>query len=693
MLQIMLLGGVAVTDDSKTIAIGGLKDRALLAYLASNPGTPIPRTKLASLLWNDVPERQGRDSLKQSVWRLRRALGSSAAAAFHADRQTLVLDRELTNVDASKFCGLLAGGEDHCREEAIALYRGEFLEGLDIRSAAFEDWVLVERQRLRHLACETMAALIEQQSKEGRRDRAAKTAQQLLALEPLHEGACRALMRSHAERAQRSQALKLFETLRQRLREEIGVRPEPETVALYEAIRGGALIAKDDRSAELDLEPKPTIAVLPFSGIGNDPEQDYFAAGLTEDVVTDLSRISGLVVVSRHKVPDTTQGLDAKDPARRLDVCYLLEGSVRKAGERMRINVQLRDGASGAHVWAARYDREMSDIFSVQDEIARSVAEVLHVRLLPHELTSITERPTNSPEAYELYLLARSFYLRGINRGSLRIARDLFAKARELDPLYARAYASIAICEYYLSMSDPTASLESMMSNSQRALELSPGLADAHAALGLAQYGAGQYESAAGEFDRAIELDPELFEAHFFKARCSRLRGMHEEAVLLFKRASELRPDDFRSIGLLAEQYSMLGLVGEFRHAALRCIACIEGEVKAHPDNAGAWAFGSGVLVSLGERERGEEWVKRAVIIGPDDFLVHYNVSHAYAMLGQHDRALEWLKRALGALPQFRNRLLAWLASDQRFDSLRGDPRFHSIVAAAARGAVSFDQA
>jgi TolB-like protein/Tfp pilus assembly protein PilF len=677
-LQIGLLGSLTISDDDGPLDLPGAKDRALLAYLAASPGVPAPRAKLAALLWGDVPERQSRDSLKQAVWHLRKAL--DGVAALGTDRQSLSLDPASVTVDAVAFCDLLASNLPEDIEQAIALYRGDFLEGLDVRSAAFEDWMLIERQRLRHQATDAMAALLDRQFADGRREQAAVTAQRLMSLEPLHEGACRSLMRIHAERGQRNQALKLFETLRQRLRETLDVRPEPATSALYDSIRGTVVPVAAQAERAPERATKPSIAVLPFANIGHDPEQDYFAAGLTEDVITDLSQISGLAVLASLRAHGAVDLPSAREAARALNARYLLDGSVRKSGDRVRITALLVDAESGAHLWAERYDRDMADIFSVQDEIARSLADVLRVRLQPGDLELMTTRPTASPEAYKFYLLGRSFYLRGLNRSSLRVARDLFARAMEIDPHYARTYSSVAICDYYLSMSDASATPESMFVNSARALELAPDLADAHAAKGLALYGVGRYNEAAVEFDRAMTLDPKLFEAHFFQARCCRLRGDHEEAVALFEKAAELRPDDFRSIGLLAEENRVLGRMEAFGSAAARCLRCVEQEVKDHPDNAGAWAFGSNVLAMLGETERGEEWAERAVIIVPDDHLVHYNVSRTHAILGRHDRALEWLERSLSAMPAFRFRLLAWLKADPGFDTLRANARFCDIV-------------
>src|SRR5690606_25050107 len=177
-------------------------------------------------------------------------------------------------------------------------------------------------------------------------------------------------------------------------------------------------------------------------------------------------------------------------------------------------------------------------------------------------------------------------------------------------------------------------------------------------------------------FDRAMEIDPALFEAYFFKARCCRLLGQREPAVVLFEKAVEIRPHDYCSVGLLAEEYRALGCEREFRAAAARALRHASHEVKCHPENADAWAFGSTLLVKLGEKLRGEEWARRATIIGPDDYLVRYNVSRTLALLGNVTAALELLARALDSLPVFRRRLLAWLPLDQALDPLRGQEDF-----------------
>jgi adenylate cyclase len=703
-IGIALFGGMLVQHGAnEVIPISGNKVRALLGYLAASLGSPCPRSKVAAMLWGDRGERQARDSLKQAVWHLRRALSPTGRTPVLADRQSITLDAACVTVDAIEFEKLLSEGTPEAADRAIELYRGELLEGIEVPDAAFEEWLLMERQRLRQVATEAMAAALLRSMSACQRDRAATVARQLLILDPHHEGASRALMQIHLDRGERGQALTLFESLRRRLSRDLGIRPEPATVAVYESARrqrdpagrpGGSPAAGEDHdgggrqpSAEPwqanDAAAVPSIAVLPFGNIGGDPEQDYFAQGLTEDVITDLSQLSGLLTVVHHGSHDPRERPSPQEAARRLRASYVLEGSVRKLGDRVRITAQLVEGATAGCIWARRYDRDVRDIFVLQEELSKDIADALRVKLLPGEVESLADRPTTSVEAYQLYLLGRAFYLRGCDKRSLRIAYDLFAKATEIDPLYAHAQAARATCGTNLCGNDPTVTSEAILATSERAIELAPALGEAHAAKGLAHYVLGNYPEALVHLDRAMALEPSLFEAHFFKARCCRLLGQREPALILFENAAELRPHDYRCAGLLAEEYQAVGLDREFRSAAARSLQLATQEVKNHPDNADAWAFGSAILVEMGESLRGEAWASRAAIIGPDDYLVHYNVSRTYALLGKIDPALGWLERALDALPVFRQRLYAWMPLDQALDPLRGHRRFSRLLGRA----------
>ena len=695
-LEISLFGGFSVRcGTEQRIELSGRKDCALLGYLAVSPGVPCSREKLATLLWGDSGEPHARASLKQALLRLRRSFSLASSMPLIANRQVVTLDPDGITVDVGMFEQLLSDWTLEALEQAIALYRGELLDGIHIRNAAFEDWLLIERQRLRGLAVEAAAGLMARSIEAGRPHGAATAARRLLSLEPLHEAACRLLMQVHAGRGERAQALKLFEILRDGLRQELGVAPEPETVQLNQAIRerrnaegarnsGAPLWPIDDLSAGAtvrEVRSKPSIAVLPFANIGGDPEEEYFADGLTEDIITDLSRVSALFVAARHTV-FTLKGrsVGVQQAARELNVSHVLEGSVRKAGGRVRVAARLLDGATGDHLWAHRYDRSLDDIFALQDEIRESIVDILKVKLLPEELEGMSSHSTTSVDAYQYYLMGRSFYLRGIDHHSLRIAREMFAKAVEIDPRYARAYAAIAICESYLSMGDPNATYESSLANSLRALELDPQLAEAYAVKGLALYADGRYAEATVEFERALRLGPDLFETHFFYARNCRLQGLHEQAAALFKRAATLRPNDFRSLGLLSEAYKALGRREDLVIAARQCLERVEAEIEAHPDNAGALAFGSAVLAELGQPARAKEWAIRSYMIAPDDYLAHYNVARTHAILGEPEAALDWLERAFCSSVLWQRRLALWMGSDKDIDPLRDHPSFHILT-------------
>src|SRR4029077_5729146 len=265
-------------------------------------------------------------------------------------------------------------------------------------------------------------------------------------------------------------------------------------------------------------EGRPGIAVLPFVNISGDPEQEYFADGLSEDIITDLSRVSSLFVVARHTVFSFKgRAVQVQDVARELGVCYVLEGSVRKADGRVRITAQLVDARSGGHIWAERYESGREDIFRVQDEISQSIVAALKVKLLPEELATIVKRPTSNAEAYRYYLMGRAYFLQsGWGKRALDVARQKFAKAVAIDPGYARAFAGLANCDsYLLAMGDPGVTFEAIIANCERALALEPELSEAHAAKGLALYTAGRNAEADVALSEAVRLGPRSFEAHF----------------------------------------------------------------------------------------------------------------------------------------------------------------------------------
>ena len=276
-------------------------------------------------------------------------------------------------------------------------------------------------------------------------------------------------------------------------------------------------LSQSSDRAPTPAEEKPSIAVLPFNNMSGDPEQEYFSDGITEDIITDLSKVSALFVVARNTA-FTYKGKPVKvrEVAQELGVSFILEGSVRKAGSRVRVNGQLIDGRNGGHVWADRYDRDLTDIFAIQDEITHAIVEQLKVKLLPQEKKSIAQAPTANIEAYTFYLRGRQFMQRH-SKSNYQLARRMFANAVELDPLYARAYAGIADCDSFLFLHyHLEAGIDTILATAAKALDLDDQLAEAHASRGLALSLGQRYEEATAEFERAIALDPNSFEAHYF---------------------------------------------------------------------------------------------------------------------------------------------------------------------------------
>ena len=431
--------------------------------------------------------------------------------------------------------------------------------------------------------------------------------------------------------------------------------------------------------AQREQSERPSVVVLPFNNMSGDPEQEYFSDGITEDIITDLSKVSGLFVVARNTAfVYKGKPIKVQQVGHELGVTFILEGSVRKAGSRVRVTGQLINANDGGHVWADRYDRDLTDIFAIQDEITHAIVEQLKVRLLPQEKKNIAQTPTDNVEAYTYYLRGRQFMQRH-SKSNYQLARRMFAKAVELDPVYARAYAGIADCDSFLFLHyHLEASVDSILATSAKALDLDDKLAEAHASRGLALSLGQRYDEATAEFEQAIALDPNSFEAHYFYGRACVMQGKFERAAALFERAAENKPDDFQSVCLLIAIYRSLGRYQDTESAARRGVERAERDLTIHPENARAAYLGANALVVLGEVDRAREWASRALAIDPDDVLTQYNVGCIYSLLGDTDQAFDLLERLLPNAGHELRR--GWIKHDSDLDPLRSHPRYKKIL-------------
>jgi len=447
---------------------------------------------------------------------------------------------------------------------------------------------------------------------------------------------------------------------------------------------GTALELRDElerlrrETAEARPDDIPSIAVLPFADMSREKDQAYFCEGIAEEIINALSHVQGLRVASRTAsflFKDTV--LELRDIGHRLHVETLLEGSVRKSGNRLRITVQLVDADRGFHLWSESFDRELKDIFEIQEEIARNVVRALQVTLSPQEKGALRKAPTSHVQAYDYYLRGRSFYYQ-YGKQDIEFALQLFSRATELDPSYALAYAGLADCWSYIFLySERKASVrEQAEAASRRAVEMAPDSAQAQASHALALSSGGHKEEAERAFEEAIRLDSGLFEAWYFYARHAFVNGDLEKAARLFRGASRVRPDDYQSPLLVAQIYDALGQPEEARAARLRGVALVEERIELHPDDVRALYMGANGLVALGEKVKGLEWARRAQNIAPEEPMLLYNLGCIYSLAGEIDEALDSLERAVayGLIQK------GWYEHDSNLDSLRKHPRFLALM-------------
>jgi adenylate cyclase len=427
--------------------------------------------------------------------------------------------------------------------------------------------------------------------------------------------------------------------------------------------------------------PQLSICVLPFANMSGEPEQEYFSDGISEDIITDLSKVSSLAVTARNTA-FTFKGkhVDVAQVARQLKVTHVLEGSVRKAGQRVRISAQLIDGTSGSHVWAERYDRDLNDIFALQDEISQAIVAAMKLKLLPQEKQAIEHRGTSNAEAYKFFLMARQQYLGGINDARrLDAVIRLCRRAAELDPDYSRAWALMAAAQRVGTYFGQHT--ENGLVAAERALALDSKLAEAHAARAGALLADGDNAGALEEVEIALRLDPESWDVNREAARLHyRLRDF-DKAIRYFEKASSCLDSDWSSCNMLISCYAAVGNEEAANDAARRTLAIAEKVTLSEPSNGDVMAGAVGALARLGSVERAKEWAERALLLDPDNLNMIYNIACTVITdIKDPETAVTMLKPYLERIG--REGFL-WLKSDPDLDPIRNDPRYLEMVRSA----------
>jgi TolB-like protein/Tfp pilus assembly protein PilF len=551
--ELTLFGSFSLRLSGGRVAdIPGQKDRALLSILALSGGSAQTRDKLATLLWGDRGEAQARDSLKHALAHIRQSIGEELSAQLVADRQSVRFQAPGLSVDVLQFERLIATGTPDTLEQACARYTGDLLDGIGIRDSGFEEWLRTERQRLRRMLEEALTKLLAPQLPIATRDKAAR---RLLAVDPLREAASRALMQIHAERGETAQAIKLFEQLRDRLHAELGAKPEAETAKLYEALRqgGGAPAARRNEehaaAAELVVPNKPSIAVLPFQNLSGDSEQEYFADGMVEEIITALSHVPWLFVIARNSsFAYRNRAVDVKQIGRELGVRYILEGSVRKAANRVRIAGQLIDATTGAHLWADRFDGTLEEVFDLQDQVAASVVGAISPKLEQAEIERAARKPTESLDAYDHFLRGMACVHQWTREANIQ-ALEHFRRAIELDPGYAAAYGMAARCYSQRKVSgwvtDRERDIAEAAGYAWRAVQIGKNDPVALCTAGVAlAYVVGDLDNGDAMIERALALNPNWAWSWLFSGWTKNWLGEPEVALDRIQRAMRMSPQD-----------------------------------------------------------------------------------------------------------------------------------------------------
>ena len=454
----------------------------------------------------------------------------------------------------------------------------------------------------------------------------------------------------------------------------------PEAAAHVGAGDAGEPVAESHRPtlARAD-EDRRTIAVLPFVNMSGDAENEYFSDGISEEILNLLTKLPQLKVASRTS-SFNFKGKETSIPhvARELGVGTVLEGSVRRAGNHVRITAQLIEADSDSHLWSETYDREMKDVFQIQDDIAQSIVKALQVTLTPQERRAMQFVATSDPEAYDYYLRGRN-YMYSMARRDYEHAIRMFEQAIGVDSKYALAYAGMAdaYSHLYRYAEATPENVERANRASEQAVVLDRDSAEAHASRGLALFISERYDDAEHEFDAAVRLNPNLFEAwHYYGLACSS-QGNFEKAARLYVKASEVNPADFQVPLFLAQTYASLGRKQDEMKVRLGALGTVERHLRLNPHDTRALYLGAQNLYRVGEKDKAIVLAEQALKQDQNEPVVLYNVACFYALQENADRAMDLLEKAVELGWGDR----AWMEHDSDLDPLHGNERFKALLA------------
>ena len=618
-LSFKLLGGYAVLDDkADDVSPTPRKAQALLAYLALSAGQWHGRDRLAGLLWSDRQEARSRNSLRQALASIRTLGESLGMTLIETVGDRVLLPDEVAETDVAAFQRLSA-------DDPIAaadLYAGDLLDGFTAPDAAFQDWLAGERAALRETACETFERAVAQAAQNGQGRKAVDLAKRLVELDPYRESSHRRLMELHAAAGDRVEAIRQYQTCERLLREELDVAPAPETTQLLESIRAGdegAGLARTVLALRPPLPDRPSIAVLPFDNLSREPEHEIFGAGMAEDLIAGLAKFRWLFVIARNS-SFTYKGrpVDVRQVARELGVRYVLEGGIRRSGDRIRVTAQLIDAMAGNPIWSERFDRRLEDIFALQDEITEILLGAIAPEIDQAERQRAERYTPDSVDTWLMFQKGLTAYYE-TTEDSLKTAVATLDEVCRRDPRFAQAYAFAADARHR----------QSIHFDVQRKSALLAAASD------LAR--------------KATELDSRDSLGYSIHARVLSFQGDHERAMRLAEQGIDLNPNDWMAHHALA--YVLI--VGERFDAGLQALDDAQRLSPHSAFSAGVLSMRAGALIALrrfDEAAKVAELGIEAAHPRPSTFLY---CAAVHALLGRIDQAQTVLRTLQDLHPNY----------------------------------------